>query len=87
MPNVISLVVVALIAQFMLADQRGVVNVLIQDVGLGNVSWLGSPSLALMTLAYHLYLINIFLKIENPGRAYRLLYHNAPRFFQYDVPG
>jgi multiple sugar transport system permease protein len=49
-PNVVSLVVVALMAQFMLTDQRGIVNVFLEDIGLQNVSWLGSPSLALMTL-------------------------------------
>ncbi len=50
LPNVVSLVVVGLIWQFLLVDRIGVVNVLLSRVGLGGRSWLGNPDLALGTL-------------------------------------
>jgi multiple sugar transport system permease protein len=47
LPHVVSLVVIGLCWQFMLIDGRGIVNVLLQQVGLTGRSWLGNPSLAL----------------------------------------
>lgn len=49
-PNVISLVVTGVLWQFMLADKQGVVPHLLRPLGLGDVSWLGDPSLALPVL-------------------------------------
>lgn len=50
LPNVLSLVVIGVLWQFMLVDKRGVLTQLGGLVGLGDVSWLGTPSLALGTL-------------------------------------
>jgi multiple sugar transport system permease protein len=50
LPNVISLVVVALIWKFLLVDRIGVVNVVLSKVGLGGRSWLGDPDLTLWAL-------------------------------------
>jgi ABC-type sugar transport system permease subunit len=49
LPNVVSLVVVALIWQFLLVDKRGAISKLLAPLGLGDVSFLGTPSLALGT--------------------------------------
>ena len=49
-PNVMSLVVTGLLWQFMLVDKQGVITRMLRPVGLGDVSWLGTPSLALPTL-------------------------------------
>ena len=46
-PNVVSLVVVALVWQFLLVDKIGIVNRVGEAVGLGSHSWLGQPDLAL----------------------------------------
>jgi multiple sugar transport system permease protein len=50
LPHVVSLVVIGLVWQFMLIDERGIVNQLLDFVGFGSVSWLGSPNLALLTV-------------------------------------
>ena len=50
LPNVISLVVVALIWKFLLVDRIGVANVLLSKIGLGGRSWLGDPDLTLWAL-------------------------------------
>jgi multiple sugar transport system permease protein len=50
LPYVISLVVVGMIWQFMLTDKVGVVSQALAFVGLGNVSVLGSPRLALVAV-------------------------------------
>ncbi|WP_145814684.1 carbohydrate ABC transporter permease [Kribbella amoyensis] len=49
LPHVVSLVVVALIWQFLLVDKRGAISRLLSPLGLGDVSFLGTPSLALGT--------------------------------------
>lgn len=49
LPNVVSLVVVGLIWQFLLVDKRGAVSSLLRPLGLGDVSFLGTPGLALGT--------------------------------------
>ncbi|MEV8375493.1 sugar ABC transporter permease [Kribbella sp. NPDC056861] len=49
LPNVVSLVVVGLIWQFLLVDKRGALSKLLAPLGLGDVSFLGTPSLALGT--------------------------------------
>lgn len=46
-PYVLSLVVIALLWQFMLVDKRGIITELFSSIGLPGISWLGSPSLAL----------------------------------------
>jgi multiple sugar transport system permease protein len=46
-PNVISLVVVGLVWQFLLVDNFGVVNKITGALGLGDHSWLGDPKFAL----------------------------------------
>jgi multiple sugar transport system permease protein len=50
LPNVLSLVVVGLIWQFMLVDQRGIANVFLESIGVSGRSWLGDPDTALATL-------------------------------------
>ncbi|MEV0051726.1 sugar ABC transporter permease [Saccharopolyspora shandongensis] len=47
LPNAVSLVVIGLLWQFLLADKTGAVGRL---TGLDGVSWLGDPKLALITL-------------------------------------
>ena len=49
LPNVISLVVVGLIWQFLLVDKRGMAARALEPFGFGDVSFLGSPKLALAT--------------------------------------
>jgi multiple sugar transport system permease protein len=49
LPHVISLVVVGLLWQFLLVDKRGAVSTLIRPFGGGDISFLGTPSLALLT--------------------------------------
>jgi multiple sugar transport system permease protein len=67
LPYVISLVVVGLVWQFMLTDKIGVVSQALAAVGLGNVSILGSPNLAMaavvaITIWFHMgYYMIIFL--------------------------
>jgi multiple sugar transport system permease protein len=50
LPYVISLVVIALIWQFMLVDRIGVVNKLLSRLGLQGQSWLGNPDYSLGSL-------------------------------------
>ena len=50
LPNVLSLVVVGLIWQFMLVDQRGIANVFLESIGMSGRSWLGDPDTALASL-------------------------------------
>ncbi|RFA13135.1 sugar ABC transporter permease [Subtercola boreus] len=50
LPNVLSLVVIGVLWQFMLVDKQGVLTNLGGIFGLQDVSWLGTPSLALGTL-------------------------------------
>jgi len=49
-PNVVSLVVIALIWKFMLTDQIGFVDKVFHSVGLSPPSWLGNPHVALWTV-------------------------------------
>jgi multiple sugar transport system permease protein len=48
-PYVVSLVVIGLLWQFLLVDKQGVVPSLLRPVGLGDISLLGTPRLALGT--------------------------------------
>lgn len=50
LPNTVSLVVIGLLWQFLLTDKTGLVSRLAAAVGLGGVSWLGDPDIALITL-------------------------------------
>lgn len=50
LPNAVSLVVVGLLWQFLLTDKTGLLSKLSAVFGLGGVSWLGDPDLALLTL-------------------------------------
>ena len=50
MPQMVSLVVVAVIWQVLLIDKVGIVSRLLQLIGVGSLSWLGDPSLALGTV-------------------------------------
>lgn len=50
LPHVVSLVVIGLVWQFMLIEGRGVVNQILEVVGLGGASWLGDPRYALVTV-------------------------------------
>jgi multiple sugar transport system permease protein len=50
LPHVVSLVVVGLVWQFMLTDGVGVVNQVLEAVGIGGRSWLGDPRFALATV-------------------------------------
>lgn len=49
LPHVISLVVIGLLWQFLLVDKQGAVPTVLRPVGLGDVSLLGSPTLAFAT--------------------------------------
>jgi multiple sugar transport system permease protein len=49
-PNMISLVVVALIWQFMVIDKIGIVSRLTAMLGIGGMSFLGDPNFALITV-------------------------------------
>jgi multiple sugar transport system permease protein len=49
LPHVISLVVVGLLWQFLLVDKRGAVSTLLRPFGGEDISFLGTPSLALLT--------------------------------------
>jgi multiple sugar transport system permease protein len=51
-PNVVSLVVVALIWQVMLVDKVGFVNRLFQWLGLSGYSWLGDPNITLYSILF-----------------------------------
>jgi multiple sugar transport system permease protein len=50
LPNVVSLVVIGLVWQFMLVDRIGMVNKALSRLGLEGRSWLGEPNLALGSL-------------------------------------
>lgn len=50
LPQVISLVVVGVVWQFMLNDNIGVLNKLLKSLGFSSYSWLGNPTLALGTV-------------------------------------
>lgn len=50
LPNVISLVVVGVLWKFLLTDKTGVVSTILEPLGMGDVSWLSDPALALPTL-------------------------------------
>lgn len=50
LPNVVSLVLVGVLWQFMLTVKRGVITSALGPFGLGEISWLGDPSYALLTL-------------------------------------
>jgi multiple sugar transport system permease protein len=50
LPNVLSLVVIGVLWQFMLVDKQGVLTSIGGIFGLQNVSWLGTPGLALAVL-------------------------------------
>ncbi|NRQ30278.1 sugar ABC transporter permease [Nonomuraea sp. NN258] len=50
LPHVISLVVVGVVWQFLLVDKQGAVPALLRPFGLGDVSFLGNPALALGAL-------------------------------------
>lgn len=52
MPQMVSLVVVAVIWQVLLIDKVGIVSRLLQLIGAGSPSWLGDPSIALGTLVF-----------------------------------
>lgn len=49
MPHVVSLVVVGFVWQFLLTDKHGLLPSVLEPVGLGDLSLLGEPSLALAT--------------------------------------
>lgn len=50
MPNVVSLVVIGFVWQFLLVDKIGVVNTMLANVGIRGISWLGDPRFALWTV-------------------------------------
>jgi len=50
MPQMVSLVVVALVWQVLLVDKIGLINRLTGALGIGRVSWLGDPSWALFAI-------------------------------------
>ncbi|MBK5248383.1 MAG: sugar ABC transporter permease [Actinomycetales bacterium] len=50
LPNVMSLVVIAILWQFMLTDKTGFVPRGLSTVGLGDISWLGNPTYALAAI-------------------------------------
>lgn len=50
MPQMVSLVVVAIVWQVLLIDKIGLVSRVLSPLGLGGVSWLGDPAIALGTV-------------------------------------
>jgi multiple sugar transport system permease protein len=50
LPNVVSLVVVGFVWKFLLIDKIGLVNLLLQMIGVSGNSWLGDPRFALYTI-------------------------------------
>jgi multiple sugar transport system permease protein len=52
LPNVVSLVVIGLVWQFLLVDRLGLVNKLLVRLGFDGRSWLGEPKLALGSLLF-----------------------------------
>lgn len=52
LPNVMSLVVIAILWQFMLTDKTGFVPRGLSRVGLGDISWLGNPAFALTAIIF-----------------------------------
>lgn len=50
MPQMVSLVVVALVWQVLLVDKIGIVNSAMSSIGLGGISWLGDPTFALFAI-------------------------------------
>jgi multiple sugar transport system permease protein len=52
MPQTVSLVVVALVWQFMLVDKIGLVSRLGSTIGLGGLSFLGDPTIALFAIVF-----------------------------------
>ncbi len=50
LPQMVSLVVVALIWQVLMVDKIGPINRVLASVGLGGLSWLGDPDLALVSV-------------------------------------
>jgi len=51
-PNMVSLVVVALVWQFMVIDKIGVVSQAMASIGLDPISFLGDPNFALITVVF-----------------------------------
>lgn len=51
-PNMVSLVVVALVWQFMVIDKIGVVSQALAAIGIDGVSFLGNPNFALVTVVF-----------------------------------
>lgn len=49
-PNVVSLVVVGFVWKFILTDKIGLLNQILQGVGISGISWLGDPKLALWSV-------------------------------------
>ena len=52
MPQTVSLVVVALVWQFMLVDKIGLISRLSSTIGLGGLSFLGDPAIALFAIVF-----------------------------------
>jgi multiple sugar transport system permease protein len=52
MPQTVSLVVVALVWQFMLVDKIGLISRVASTIGLGGLSFLGDPAIALFAIVF-----------------------------------
>jgi multiple sugar transport system permease protein len=52
MPQTVSLVVVALVWQFMLVDKIGLISRVASTIGLGGLSFLGDPTIALFAIVF-----------------------------------
>lgn len=77
-PNVISLVVTGLLWQFLLSDKQGVIPRLLRPFGLGDVSWLGTPSLALPVLV----LISVWFLMGNQMLIFLAALKDVPREYE-----
>jgi multiple sugar transport system permease protein len=77
-PNVISLVVTGLLWQFLLSDKQGIVPRLLRPLGLGDVSWLGTPSLALPVLV----LISVWFLMGNQMLIFLAALKDIPREYE-----
>ena len=70
LPNVISLVVIALIWKFLLVDRIGVVNTCSARSDLEGRSWLGDPDLTLWALlAVTIWFLMGFYMLDFPRRS------------------
>ena len=77
MPNVVGLIVIGVIWEYLLTQRQGLIDTLFGGIGLGNVSWLGEPHLALGVMIFvsvwysmGLYMVIFMAGIQDIPREY-----------------